>query len=827
MAHHDLDRYSGKRDFRITTEPSATGRGKRGKSHQLRFVVQKHWARRLHYDFRLELDGVLVSWAVPKGPSFDPTEKRMAIHVEDHPLDYANFEGTIPPKQYGAGTVIVWDHGTWEPVGDPHAGMEAGKLEFLLHGQKLAGRWELVRISRSDGAHDQWILFKKRDQWARSLAQFDVISTFPDSVIAHPLGALEAPKIVANGAAAAGASLVNAKRSKTPAHLSPQLAVPTTSLPSGGNWIIEAKFDGYRVLARIIDSRVTLLTRGGEDWTNKLKGVESEIEKLGVSEGWIDGEIVVLRDGVPDFNALQNAIKGEGNNDIVYFVFDIPYWEGKDLRRTPLSMRRAHLAQLVEGKADRVRFSESFEAPPAQVFKSACELGLEGLVLKRADSAYTSTRSPDWIKAKCKLRQEFVICGFGDRAGSRAEVGRLLLGVYDQGKLRFAGSVGTGWTGKTATELREKLEKLQVSKAAFDASEMTGTRWAQGNAAATHWVRQKLVAEVEFSAWTRDGRVRHASFKGLRSDKSPKDIRQEAVQVDTNVSRSAVNVTHPERVIDSASGIRKLDLVRYYESVAEWMLPHLAARPVAFLRAPDGIGKEVFFQKHLESSRLSGLTAHPKSLWPGHGALLTVDSADALAAAAQLNAVEFHTWNSTVAALRYPDRIVFDLDPGEGVSWRHVLEAAQLVQGFLTELALKAWLKTSGGKGLHVVVPLAPELDYPTVKGFSHAVVCHLAKVLPERFVAKSGAANRKGKVFVDYLRNGLGQTTVAAFSARARPGMGVSMPISWRQLSDLKGPDDWNVRNAREYLSFQRTDPWRDYWKTAQTLTVAMERLG
>lgn len=767
-----------------------------------------------------------MSWAVPKGPSFDPTEKRMAIHVEDHPLDYAIFEGTIPPKQYGAGTVIVWDHGTWEPVGDPHAGMDAGKLEFLLHGQKLAGRWELVRISKSADADDQWILIKKRDQWARSRTEFDVISAFPDSVIERPLGSLEVPKVVAKGAAAVGSPLVDAKRSKTPAHLSPQLAVPTTSLPSGGNWIIEAKFDGYRVLARMLDSKVALFTRGGEDWTSRLKGLALDIEKLDISEGWIDGEIVVLRDGVPDFNALQNAIKDEGNNEIVYFVFDIPYWEGRDLRRTPLSMRRAHLAQLVEGKADRVRFSESFDAPPSHVFQSACELGLEGLVLKRADSAYTSTRNPSWLKAKCKLRQEFVICGFGDRAATRGEVGRLLLGVYDQGELRFAGSVGTGWTSKTATELREKLEKMQVNEPIFDAAEMMGTRRVQGSTGATHWVKPKLVAEVEFSEWTRDGRVRHASFKGLHSDKSPKDVHQEAVQVDSDMSRSSVKVTHPERVIDPESGIRKLDLVRYYESVAEWMLPHLATRPVALLRAPDGIGKEVFFQKHLESSRLSGLTQHPKTLWPGHGALLTVDSANALAAAAQLNAVEFHTWNSTVAALRYPDRIVFDLDPGEGVPWQHVQEAAQLVQSFLKELALKAWLKTSGGKGLHVVVPLAPQLDYSAVKGFSRAVVRHLAKVLPERFVAKSGAANRKGKVFVDYLRNGFGQTTVAAFSARARPGMGVSMPVSWRQLSDLKGPDYWNVRNVREYLSFQRTDPWRDFWKTAQTLTAAMERL-
>lgn len=753
MAHEVLDRYRGKRDFRITTEPSGSGRRRRSKARALRFVVQKHWARRLHYDFRLELDGVLLSWAVPKGPSLDPAEKRMAIHVENHPLDYASFEGTIPPRQYGAGTVIVWDRGTWEPVGEPQAGIEAGKLEFLLHGRKLAGRWELVRISKPQDTGDHWILFKKRDQWARSLADFDVITAYPDSVIAHPLDPLDAPTAGANTARAPGAHLVGARKSNAPTHLSPQLATPTTSLPDGGTWIIEAKFDGYRILARILESKVALFTRGGEDWTRKLKSLALALEKLDISEGWIDGEIVVLRDGLPDFNALQNVLKNRGKNEIVYFVFDIPYWEGRDLRRCPLSVRRTHLATLIDGKSERVRFSESFDAPPAEVFRAACEIGLEGLLLKRADSPYTSTRSSDWLKVKCKLRQEFVICGFGERAATPGEVGRLLLGVYKQDELRFSGSVGTGWTRKTAAELRRKLETLQASDPPFDPAETGLEHLPRGRSSAIHWVKPRMVAEVEFSEWTRDGRVRHASFKGLRSDKSPKDIHQEAVQFNpsVSVSRSSVKVTNPKRVIDPASGIRKLDLVRYYESVADWMLPHLVARPVALLRAPDGIDKEVFFQRHLESSRLPGLTEHPKSLWPGHGALVTVDSADALVAAAQLNSVEFHTWNSTVAALRYPDRIVFDLDPGEGVPWQHVQEAAKVVQGFLRELALKSWLKTSGGKGLHIVVPLAPELDCTAVKGFSRAVVRHLAKILPERFVAKSGASNRRGKVFVDY----------------------------------------------------------------------------
>ncbi len=425
------------------------------------------------------------------------------------------------------------------------------------------------------------------------------------------------------------------------------------------------------------------------------------------------------------------------------------------------------------------------------------------------------------------LRQEFVICGFGDREGAPGEIGRLLLGVYEDAQLRFAGSVGTGWDSKTAVALRARLAKLTTEAAPFPAASLGKSRWGPTRTGAPHWVKPSLVAEVEFAEWTPAGQVRQASFKALRSETPASDVRREAVRVDLGATRAAVKVTHPERVIDATTGITKLDLVRYYESVADWMLPHLAGRPVALLRAPDGIGGEVFFQKHAETTKVPGLTEQPASLWPGHSRLLTVDSAEALVGAAQLNVVEFHTWNSTAANLSHPDRVIFDLDPGEGVSWQHVQEAAMLVQTLLGELGLAAWLKTSGGKGLHVVVPLATELDYDTVKSFSRAAVLHLTKTLPQRFVARSGASNRKGRVFVDYLRNGTAQTTAVAFSARARPGMGVSMPVSWDQLPQLKSADQWTVRNAREYLSFRTDDPWSDFWSTAQSLQGAMEALG
>ncbi|MDW3683003.1 DNA ligase D [Cupriavidus sp. CV2] len=826
-----LAHYQEKRDFRVTPEPAPQLSGLSTPDKCLAFVIQKHWAGRLHYDFRLELDGVLLSWAVPKGPSYDPQEKRMAIHVEDHPIEYANFEGTIPPKQYGAGTVLIWDRGMWEPVGDPRAGMRDGKLVFKLHGEKLAGLWELVRISKPEDKQDLWMLFKKRDEWAQPLAEYDVVKALPDSVIDRPLGLVEQREPKTSSAklpaVVSTIDLSLAVKGDLPDKLEPQLASLAATLPKGDGWVVEPKFDGYRMMARIDKGRVRLFTRGGHDWTNKLKSLAAEVEKLGITSAWLDGEIVVLKNGLPDFNALQNAIDGARNENVVYFLFDIPYWDGQDLRKVPLSARRARLEQLLEdATGERLRFSQHFDAPPAQVFKAACELGLEGLMFKRHDAPYVSTRTQTWLKAKCTLRQEFVICGFTDRSAAPQEVGSLLLGYHVDGKLRYAGNVGTGWDAKTGRDLWTRLTTLGVPSAPFDAEAVKPGRWSKRTAGSEHWVQPLLVAEVAFAEWTPDGHVRQASFKGLRTDKPASQITREAAKTAASApAPSSVKVTHPERVIDPSTGLTKLDLVRYYESVADWMLPHLKDRPLSMLRAPNGITEELFFQKHPES-KMPGLKEHDPAVWPGHAALLTVDNLDALLSAAQMNVVEFHTWNSMVKRLDKPDRVIFDLDPGEALKWPHMQEAALLVHTLLTELGLKAWLKTSGGKGLHIVVPLSPRLDYDTVKGFSRAFVQHIARTIPQRFSATSGPANRKGKVFVDYLRNGMGQTTVAAFSARARPGLGVSMPVTWEQLRSLKSGAQWTVATAREYLSFQTEDPWNDYWSTRQSLTTAMKRL-
>jgi len=835
-----LSRYNAKRNFARTPEPTGV-EGARASPAPLSFVIQKHWASRLHYDFRLELDGVMLSWAVPRGPSYDPAIKQMAIHVEDHPISYNTFEGTIPKGQYGAGQVIVWDRGTWTPVGDPRKGLQAGKLIFDLHGEKLAGLWELVRISKpGEKKQDQWLLLKKRgDAWARPTAEYDVISALPDSVVAHPLGLVE-DRERRDGRTPQGAErqpdLSNAVKAELPTKLQPQLATLATATPAGA-WIVENKFDGYRMLARISEGAVRLLTRNGLDWTSKLKSLAAEVTKLGIETAWLDGEIVVLNEkGVPDFNRLQNAIDNSRSVDIVYFLFDVPFLSGMDLRKVPLASRRRVLDELLSSSpgSDRVRFSQAFDARAEDVLRAACGMGLEGVMLKRADSPYVSARSETWLKLKCQLRQEFAVIGFTDRAGSSSEVGGLLLGYHENGKLRYAGSVGTGWNASIGQDLRVRLAKLQIDRPPVEPGTVKPGRWSRRPPGTERWVRPEMVVEVAFSEWTPDGHVRHPMFRGVRDDKLASAIGRERASPGSALATakgasqrvSSVKVTNPDRLIDPSTGFKKVDLVRYYESVADWMLPHLKDRPVALLRAPLGIAGETFFQKHPES-KMPGLKELDPALWPGHPALLAVDGIDALVSAAQMNVVEFHTWNSTVKRIDQPDRIVFDLDPGEGVSWGHVQEAAILMRTLLVELELQSWLKTSGGKGLHVVVPIAPKLRFDAVKDFSQAVVQHIAKTIPQRFVAKSGPANRIGKVYVDYLRNGHGQTTAAAFSARARPGMGVSMPISWDRLAAIKSGAQWSIGTAREHLSFQNEDPWAAYWTSRQTLARAMKILS
>ncbi len=804
-----LRRYREKRDFSATPEPA--GQRKPRAAPELAFVVQKHAARRLHYDFRLELDGTLKSWAVPKGPSLDPKQRRMAVHVEDHPLDYAGFEGTIPPGHYGAGEVIVWDRGTWVPIGDAAAGYRDGKLKFVLHGRKLRGAWTLVRMQPREGERQEsWLLIKEKDEAARSAAEFDVTAALPDSVLADAPPAIPAA----------------AKPAPLPEEFKPALATLVEAQPKG-DWTYEIKFDGYRLLARIDGDDVRLFTRNGNDWTARLPDLADAIRDLRLAPAWLDGEIVVRgRDGVPDFQALQNAFdRGrQALGAVRYYVFDLPFYAGRDLRAVPLTERRALLRSLfAEASGGRILFSEDFAPGDADILDAACGMHLEGVIGKLADSPYPSGRSRQWIKLKCSRRQEFVIGGYTDPQGARDAFGSLLLGVFDDaGALHYAGNVGTGFDAARLASVKKRLDKLTAERSPF--AERTPYRNA-------HWVQPVLVAEVAFTEWTQDGRIRHPVFKGLRADKPAAAIRREAPVAATAESEppprpTGPRVTHPDRVIDAASGATKRELVEYYQRVAALMLPHLAGRPLALLRAPGGLDGPSFFQKHADGRQLPGVRALDPAFDPGHGPPLGIDTASALVGAAQMNVVEFHTWNARVPDTEHPDRMVFDLDPGEGVAWAQVVEGAQLVHALLDEMGLRCFLKSSGGKGLHVVVPLAPRADWGFVKEFSHAVVRHLATHLRQRFVAKSGPRNRVGRIFVDYLRNGRGATTAAAYSARARPGLPISLPLSWDELPSLRDAGIADIRTPMARLEAAAMH-WSAYGRTRQTLARAAQMLG
>lgn len=623
-----------------------------------------------------------------------------------------------------------------------------------------------------------------------------------------------------------------------PATLSPQLATLAAGVPATGQWVYEIKFDGYRLMTRLDHGKATLITSGGHDWTAKMPGLARELEDFGVKTGWLDGEIVVLgENGLPDFHALQQSFDHHTNSTgIIYFVFDVPFFEGYDLRGVELGTRRQLLKALFkEGGTEHVRFSADLEADPASILSSACQMNLEGVMAKRKDATYTSRRSETWLKLKCKQRQEFVVCGYTDRSDDSVQVGSLMLGVHDaSGELVSVGSVGTGWDVAEASALKGKLARLEVAKAPFSSVSKPGR--SRRVAGSERWVAPRVVAEVEFAGWTPDGQIRHSCYVALRADKPATAVTREIVKhfsgsvppiQEGKGAVADIKVSHGERVIDRSTGLTKLDLVRYYESVGQWILPHLKGRPCSLVRGADGVTGQLFFQKHGEKIGIPGVKELDAALWPGHAALLEVGTMQALAGAAQMNAIEFHTWNSLATNIDKPNRMIFDLDPGECTKWQHVLDAAVLVRGFLFELGLESWLKTSGGKGLHVVVPLTPRFEYDTVKLFSRAIVQHLAMTIPSRFVSTSGPANRLGKVFVDYLRNGLGATTAAAFSARARTGLGVSMPISWDDLPNLKSGAQWTIATARDYLSFQKSDPWADYWKKKQSLRTAMKALG
>ncbi|MGO4377543.1 DNA ligase D [Pseudoduganella sp. RAF19] len=840
-----LKTYKAKRNFSITPEPAEGG--KEGGDNRV-FVIQKHWATRLHYDFRLELDGSMKSWAVPKGPSYDTHDKRMAVHVEDHPISYNEFEGTIPEKQYGAGKVIIWDKGTWHPLEDPRKGYRAGNLKFELRGHKMHGRWALVRMKGKGEKQEPWLLIKEKDEYVRPASEFSVVDELPDSVKSLPM-----PDGAAAEAASAELSEI-AKKARMPKELAPELATLVDEPPSNPKeWIFEVKYDGYRILARIEGKDIALITRNGNDWTAKLEPLRAALAKMKLPDGWYDGEIVVHDEtGRPDFGLLQQAFDGKRVNNIVYFLFDAPFLDGYDLRQVPLAQRRELLAQALGKLPEKsmVRYSAELSATPQEIVAAACKMGLEGVIGKRRDSTYTSRRSGDWIKLKCGLRQEFVIGGYTDPQGARTGIGSLLLGVYGKdGELHYAGNVGSGFNEKTLRDLISRLKKLDTGTSPFASTRAIARK--------SHWVKPSLVAEISFSEWTRSGSVRHAVFQGLREDKKAAAVGREKPEhvedttespargrraakpaaaeapaatagAPTLASRlpASLKVTNPDRVIDPVSGTTKLGLIRYYALVSALMLEHLKGRPVAMVRAPSGVAGELFFQKHSEVGKLPGVKQFPQELDPDHPPMLDIATAEGLLSAAQWNVVEFHTQNAFGKNYEKPNRIVFDLDPGQGVEWSQIQEAAQLVRAFLDELGLPAFLKTSGGKGLHLFVPIKPYYDWDTVKAFSKEIVEHMARTLPDRFAFKSGPKNRVGKIYIDYLRNGRGATTITAWSARTRPGLGISVPVEWSELDKLHGGDHWTVQTVHTRLD-KGNAPWADYTRSAVSITAAMKKLG
>jgi bifunctional non-homologous end joining protein LigD len=872
-----LDKYVSKRNFTITPEPR--GKVVSNKGEPLRFFIQEHHATRLHYDFRLEMNGTLKSWAVPKGPSLDPTEKRLAVLVEDHPLDYGTFEGEIPAKQYGAGTVLLWEKGVWTPDGDPEAAFRKGHLKFHLEGHKLAGGWTLVRMGKPapEGEKENWLLIKENDDEARHGGDAEITVLRPESVrtlddapasgkVARKgKAAPESGKVARKSKAAAANANADAKgagavKRKLPDFIQPQLATLVDKAPEGDEWLVEIKFDGYRGVARIDKGRAQIYTRAGNDWSAKWPTLTAACAALPVQSAWLDGEVVVMgANGATNFHDLQNMAQKAMQERLVYYVFDLPYLNGYDLRAVPLVERKRLLKELLSGQPEDgvLRYSDHVAGEAREAYSHACMHGMEGLVVKRADAPYAETRSKTWLKVKCAHRQEFVIGGYTDPAGARNQFGALLLGVYDEdGQLRYAGRVGTGFDEETLKLVAGRMRKVEAKQSPF-AEKLRGA-----DIRGVHWLKPALVAEVRFAEWTNANAVRHAAFMGLRDDKKARDVRRERAKavaaVEPEAEREAhaadapakgragaaaksapqpvrtgrggkdallegVAISHPERVLFADAGVSKIDLAQYYADVADWILPHVLQRPLMLVRCPNGGGGQCFYQKHAAETTSPEITRVSVPTKHGPTEYMMVETKRALVAMVQMGVLELHTWGAKRSALDKPDRVIFDLDPDPGVPWERVIEAAQLVRTLLDEIGLRSFVKTTGGKGLHVVAPFKPEHDWDTVKDFTQRIAQHLARLAPDRFTANMSKAKRQGRIFIDYLRNAQEATAVAAYSTRARPGAPVSVPLAWEELSPALHSNAYTVTNVRERLAALKQDPWADYFTLKQRLTAKM----
>jgi bifunctional non-homologous end joining protein LigD len=896
-----LKEYKRKRDFQKTPEP-AGGKSKTTPGRQ--FVIQKHAASRLHYDFRLEHDGVLKSWAVPKGPSLDPSVKSLAVQVEDHPLEYATFEGIIPQGEYGGGTVMVWDQGTWEPEVDADEGLKQGKLKFTLHGDKLHGSWALVRMGgRAGGDGKNWLLIKHRDDEAKPAAKFDVTKREPRSVLSgRDLDEIadDADAVwSSNGKASRNAKAKKAAKSQTksarkkpsqssnrrggasmtaaqiaklsgarpkpfPSDFKPQLATLASRVPDGDNWFHELKFDGYRILSFIQNGSVKLLTRRGNDWTDRFGTVAAAVSSLPIRSAILDGEVVSLdQHGVSNFQQLQNLMKRGNKDALVYYVFDVPYLEGYDLTETPLVERKEALARVLlsahPNNDGTVRYSDHIQGSGETVLQQACRSAMEGIVAKRADSSYHQYRSPDWLKVKCLKQQEFVIGGYTKPEGSRVGFGALLVGYYDKDDLIYAGRVGTGFTTQSLRELTAELKKRKTEKSYFK-NPPTGFR-RRG----VTWVKPELVAEIEFTEWTSDGRLRHPSFQGLREDKAAKEVVREMPKTPAKISSNGlsksrssrtktpatdtrsvalkrssksprrsraggaadpeteiagVRLTNPGRVLYPEQGFTKRDLAEYYARIADWILPYIVKRPLTLVRCPEGFTAECFFQKHLTGTMpntLHGVMIKEKGTREEY---VAINDLAGLISLVQMGTLELHPWPAREDNIERPDFFVFDLDPGEGTTWKDVIHGALELRERLEGVGLTTFLRTSGGKGLHVVVPIERRTTWDDFKQFAKSVADTMTREAPDRYIATMSKAKRHGKIFVDYLRNQRGATAIASYSTRRRSGAPVATPIAWDELNAKMRPDMFNINNLPTRLDKLKKDPWAGFFSVRQSIT-------